>query len=318
MKLSTLSNQDLLLHTDRLAARERELTLEVIDHLREVLRRRAFVEAGYSSLWDYVTQGLKYSDGAAKRRIDALHALREHPELASAVSAGALNLSTVSRVQSFVRHRKLAKPERLELFQTMCGKSAREVERELVRIDPEAPRPEQTRMVSESQVELRFSVSVELLEKLKRLQGLCAHRLKDAGSYAELLALLAELGIRELDPGKAAKRGVSSNISGGTSTSKLRGSRDSHSSPPTNRRFIPAALRRAVWQKAQGRCTHQDPATQRRCGSRFALQIEHIRPFALGGSSTDATNLTLLCRQHNLYRAVQVFGPAAIPRKDDS
>ncbi len=37
------------------------------------------------------------------------------------------------------------------------------------------------------------------------------------------------------------------------------------------------------------------------------LQIEHCRPFALGGGN-DEGNLCLLCRSHNLLRAEQVFG----------
>lgn len=289
----SLSTPDLLQKTSDLAARERELTLAVIEHLREVLRRRAFVEAGYSSLWDYVTQGLKYSSGSAKRRIDALHALREHPELKEAVGEGTLSLSTLSQVQSFVRQRpeKISKAERLELFQSMSGKSTRDVERSLAVLAPEASAPERARVVSETQVELKFTVSVELMEKLKRLQGLCAHKLRNPTSYAELLELLADVGLKELDPGKEPTRARES----------------SAPNEAAHKRYVPAAIRREVWRKAGSQCTHQDKKTGQRCASRFALQVEHIQPFAKNGAS-DPDNLTLLCRQHNLHRAVLEFG----------
>jgi hypothetical protein len=289
MEIKNLPNQQLLENTDRLAARERELTLEVIEHLREIHRRRAFVELGYPTLWDYVTRGLRYSSGAAKRRIDALHALNDLPELREAVTDGALSLSTVSQVQSFVRQSPRSKGERLELFEAMAGKSSRQVEKSLRALDPEAAAPERVRVVNEQQVELRITVSEELLEKLKRLHGLCAHKLKNPGSYAELLELLAEVGLKELDPGKEVRARRSS-------------------APNEASRRIPSAIRRKIWRRDHGRCTHEG------CGSRYAVQVDHVQPYALGGSSTDPGNLRLLCRQHNLHRAFRTFGAQSANR----
>ena len=40
---------------------------------------------------------------------------------------------------------------------------------------------------------------------------------------------------------------------------------------------------------------------------RAHLQIDHIRPFAKGGSSHDEANLRCLCRAHNLYLAKKDF-----------
>jgi hypothetical protein len=319
--LASLSNPELFKKIHYLAERERELTLEVITHLREIFRRRAYAERGYGSLWKYVTSELKYSSGAAKRRIDAMHALGENPELESEISSGALSLSASSQVQSFVRHQRVPKSERLDLFQSMSGKSTREVEQVLRILAPEAPLPERVRVMSEALVELKFSIPLELHEKLKRLQGMCAHRLKDATSIAELLGVLAELGLRELDPGKEpGKRGKASAANSIAPPTAALESSAPNSSPRTtpdpSKRYIPLALRRAVWRNASGRCTYVDEKTGRACRSRFALQVEHIQPFAKGGSSTKLDNLTLLCRQHNLLRAVQEFG--AIPREREA
>jgi 5-methylcytosine-specific restriction endonuclease McrA len=38
------------------------------------------------------------------------------------------------------------------------------------------------------------------------------------------------------------------------------------------------------------------------------LQVDHITPLALGGTSV-AENLRVLCQAHNIHAAVQVFGP---------
>jgi 5-methylcytosine-specific restriction endonuclease McrA len=51
----------------------------------------------------------------------------------------------------------------------------------------------------------------------------------------------------------------------------------------------------------------------RRCGSRTALQVDHIRPFAAGGGN-DVSNLRLLCAAHNRLAAVQTLGAHVMGR----
>ncbi|MBI1862179.1 MAG: HNH endonuclease [Deltaproteobacteria bacterium] len=57
-----------------------------------------------------------------------------------------------------------------------------------------------------------------------------------------------------------------------------------------------------------------------RCNQTAHLQIDHIRPYALGGSSRDLENLRLLCRAHNLAKACLDFPrwerPQITPRVD--
>ena len=43
--------------------------------------------------------------------------------------------------------------------------------------------------------------------------------------------------------------------------------------------------RREVWRRDQGCCTYVAPHSGRRCGSRYRLEIDHIKPFALGGAT---------------------------------
>jgi hypothetical protein len=56
-----------------------------------------------------------------------------------------------------------------------------------------------------------------------------------------------------------------------------------------------------VWLRDQGRCQYKDPVTGRRCGSRYALEEDHIIPRAKGGPST-LDNLQLLCDAHNRWK----------------
>ena len=67
------------------------------------------------------------------------------------------------------------------------------------------------------------------------------------------------------------------------------------------RRHIPAAVRRAVWQRYGGVCCYQDPLTGVTCGSTHLVQIDHIVPVAQGGGD-DISNLRLRCAVHNRRR----------------
>ena len=71
-------------------------------------------------------------------------------------------------------------------------------------------------------------------------------------------------------------------------------------------RHVPAAIKRRVWQRDQGRCTFV-AESGRRCDARRFLQFDHIEPVARGGKTT-AENLRLRCRAHNQYEADRAFG----------
>ena len=71
-------------------------------------------------------------------------------------------------------------------------------------------------------------------------------------------------------------------------------------------RYIPAEVRRLVWARDRGRCSYVNPKTGQRCGSRYMLQMDHIKPYALGGRSTKE-NMRLLCAGHNRFRARETF-----------
>jgi len=68
----------------------------------------------------------------------------------------------------------------------------------------------------------------------------------------------------------------------------------------------------AAWRKAEGRCSYVGPDGTR-CTSTFALELEHRVPFACGGDNS-STNISLLCRTHNLQKAREVFGRKVMAR----
>ena len=87
---------------------------------------------------------------------------------------------------------------------------------------------------------------------------------------------------------------VRSRVNNGTEVSRQRG------------RYIPVAIRRAVRQRDEYRCTFVSDDGQR-CCEVSRLEFHHITPFALLREHT-VEGITLRCRAHNAFAAEQDFG----------
>ena len=80
----------------------------------------------------------------------------------------------------------------------------------------------------------------------------------------------------------------------------------SEPAPPADPRYIPQAVKDAVWVRDGGCCAF--PAADGEvCGSTRNLEWDHIRPIAHGGLST-VDNVRLLCHRHNQLWAQHCFG----------
>ena len=125
-KFTILSNSELLKQIRALATTERETGIEILHRLREIEQRRAYAEAGYSSLFTFCVQDLKYSESSAWRRINAMRAMVELPEIEAAMQKGELNTATVSQVQSFFlaqekKSGEIKQGEKLERIKDLTG-----------------------------------------------------------------------------------------------------------------------------------------------------------------------------------------------------
>jgi hypothetical protein len=76
--------------------------------------------------------------------------------------------------------------------------------------------------------------------------------------------------------------------------------------PRRRGRHVPASVRRAVFERDEGRCTYAD-GSGRRCAETHGIELHHVTAFAQGGEHTVA-NLTLRCRSHNALAAEEDFG----------
>src|SRR5258708_6333121 len=105
MQIQTRLSEALLIHEDLLVitSQERDLTDKVLKQLHRIEKKRFYIDLGYSSLFDYCTKGLKYSEGAASRRIRAARLTCDLPETSEQIKAGALTLSNLAVAQSMIR-----------------------------------------------------------------------------------------------------------------------------------------------------------------------------------------------------------------------
>lgn len=337
MNFKNISDSDLLVQIKNLACEERRITTEILLHLREIEARYLFAELGFSSLYEYCTKELGYSESSAWRRISAMRLLKEVPEVEEHLRDGSMTVSTLSQVQSFLLQEKkqkneFTKEEKLELLGQVEGMSTRETEKVLATISPQSALPDRERFISGNDVEIRFTASRELIEKLNRLKGLLAHS-GNTQTYAGLLDVLADMALKKLDPVEKFRRkskkqeriinkgtvvADSVNVSEADSSVKPEQRRDGKSPPAPKRqcvmgRSIPRKIYDEVWQRDEGKCSFVSTLTGRRCNSVHGLEIDHIWPFALGGE-TELGNLRLLCRQHNQFSAIQIFGKEKMKR----
>jgi hypothetical protein len=81
---------------------------------------------------------------------------------------------------------------------------------------------------------------------------------------------------------------------------------------PTSRN-IPAPIRRAVYERDEGRCTFVD-ALGNRCTERHRLEFHHAgKAYGRGGAHT-VGNIRLACRAHNQYLAELEYGKEVMER----
>ena len=402
--VSALSDQRLLERIKELSGLEHELEVVVIDHLRELHRRRLYLTLGFSSLFDYAVRELGYSDAAAWRRIKAMRLCADVEGARERLRDGSLTLNAAAQLQNAFdqQERKRgragrsagagagpaappngsaapksgparpAEPRptpapamasmmdasaRRALVEQASGRSTRQVQELLANVAPELAAPaERVRPLGAGRWEIKAVIDDDCRHGLERLKGLLSH-VDPHLTTGQLLGRLVREALDRHDPSRPPRGRRAANRAADaaqTSAPKKRAeSAGAGTSPPMERadasrgaaaaakrpaptaatrtsapktecdprrpappagaatftpakpraagRAIPAAVKRQVWERDQGCCSYVDRRSGRRCGSRYLLQVDHIFPYALGGSA-EPDNLRLLCAAHHRHR----------------
>ena len=207
--VSALSDDRLLERTKELSGVEHHLEVVVIDHLREIQKRRLYLRIGFSSLFDYAVRELGYSDAAAWRRIKAMRLCADVEGVRERLRNGSMTLNAAAQLQNAFDRQERKKeraarsapggagfgaaaqpqngstPERLaerkpapvldaearrELVEQASGKSSREVMQLLAEVDSELAAPaDRVRPLGGGSWELKAVIDDECRRGLERL-----------------------------------------------------------------------------------------------------------------------------------------------------
>lgn len=143
VSLRSLSDRDILSRTLELTRRERAVTLQVLLHLNEIERRKVHLKEGYSSMFDYCTNGLGYSAPAAVRRIQTARSVARFPEIYALLEANEVNVSTISQVSRVLKH-----DNKDVILARIRGRSHREVKAIAARYQPRTLPPDEVRPIA--------------------------------------------------------------------------------------------------------------------------------------------------------------------------
>ena len=339
--MGALDDRSLLDAATQLAIRERRATAALLRVLMEIDRRRLYLGEGCASMFSYCTQVLHLAEGAAYNRIEAARAARSYPVILELFEQSAI---TLTGVRLLAPH--LTADNHAAVLAAATHKSKRQIEELVSSLRPQRDAPVVVRRLPASPVmpaaslvsgrsappdnpavpesasvgpaaaedlprppvpparivpiaaeryRMQLTVSRETHEKFRRAQALLRHAVP-SGDAAEIFDRAVTLLVERLERQRFAE------------TARPRASKPSAQCS----RYIPAAVRRAVWRRDSGRCAFV--GGHGHCAETAFLEFHHVEPYAAGGEAT-VQNIELRCRAHNAYEARLFFGDGVVREK---
>lgn len=341
MDFSKMDNKQLEVSFHATVKSERNIMHLVILHLQEIDRRKLFLALGYSSLFDYLVNGAKYSAASAQRRIEAARLMNDVPAISDKLRTGDLNLSQIGEIQKAVKQAervhqvKVDKSQKTELVEQVLNQdksSTQQICAEALNIPVVENEMVKTQKDKSRRIEL--TLTEEQFAKFEKIKGLLAHKNLQKKRTQTMNDILETLFDEVLDKSYLSEKmkstvgkcaiGNRARASSVTSTSATEAecvtvgdsSRRENSSVTemeSKDAVMEIAQPKEVWKsltpkrkrmifEEEGCCQFENPETGKVCGSTFNLHVDHIQPKEFGGSN-QPSNLRVLCRAHNLYRA---------------
>jgi hypothetical protein len=344
-ELKSIPDDELLRRLSDLVRQSRCVEAELVAHISEVDERRLYLGQAMPSMFAYCTQVLRLSEAEAYLRIAAARAARRYPMVLTMLADGRLHLSGIERLGPKLtpeNHQALlqgaAHKSKREIEELLAGLEPRPDAPALIRkvkapqvqathalqLRPDGVTPPTTQLrpdgvgssvlqllpgepappvaparsavvepLGRERFKVQFTASAELRAKLERLQAL----MRSSAPEIDLAAVIEAAVTEKVERLEARRFGV---------TRVPRKTVAASDTSPSSR-HIPAAVRRAVYERDGGQCTFAD-ARGRRCPERHRLEFHHAdTPYARGGDHS-VSSLRLACRSHNLYWAELEYG----------
>jgi hypothetical protein len=315
--IAFLSNDDLIAATRELARRSCVVEADLLVHLGEIDERRLYLDRAFSSMFAFCTQELGFSEGAAYNRITVARAARRLPAVIEAVRSGQVHLAGLRLLAPH-----LTEANHAGLLQRSAGRTKEQIAEIVAALAPQAPIPTTIRKlpdppvarslafaetapaakalprpavvpVAEDTFKVQMSISRGFRDEIREAQDLLRHRVPD-GDLADIFRAALKLLVADV---KKDRFGVARKA-----RTEARGALE------TDSRHVPDAMKRAVYERDQGRCAFVDDRGKR-CDETGALEIDHVDGFARTHRH-EPDGLRLLCRAHNQHAAEKMYGRA--------
>lgn len=330
-----LSDADLTRELGFLADRERRNLAGLLVHLGEYDRRRLSEQEGYPSTFQYCVRVLRYDEGGAYRRVHAARVARKYPAVLPQIAKGRLTLTSLlllSPILNEGNHSELLREAdgktKRELETIVAKRDPRPPLPDSIRRLPGAPawaggipatssRDALSREPAASpsdfagilpaatphewqaivplaidRVRIGFDAALTLMSLIDRARQILRHKYPE-GRLEDVMKEALEFLLEKKDPQRKLEIKRAALIREGNEPRKPRFLRSL-----TNGRYIPAWVKRSVWERDDGRCAWRFD-DGRICGSKDWIEYDHIKPYARGGRSDTPRNVRLLCRLHN-------------------
>jgi hypothetical protein len=237
----------ILNQTKDLVKKEKHFTVLILQNLKHIEEHKLFAKLGYSSLYKYLIEELKYSEGEANVRVANVKLMKKSKVANEKIISGELSLTAGKDLFRAIDQVKNVSEDKMsEVIGEIKNKSTRQAQSAIAQFfEIEAP--------CEEKIVLRG----EVLDKLNRLK-----KKYKVDSSIEILEILFERDLKEVTvKNKVAVK-------------------------EKNSRYIPVKVKAATIARAQLQCEYVG-ASGKKCDERRHLQFEHVAPFAKGGKNGD-------------------------------
>jgi 5-methylcytosine-specific restriction endonuclease McrA len=312
--MESISARDLDRRLADLVRSERHLVVQFVVELAGFAKRELYRELGYTSLFYYCVRQLGLAKSSAFRRSEVARLIARFPVIADRLAEGRLSIRPLVELREV-----LTEENHAEVLARVEGKSQEEaqllaveyqpkpVPRDVVRAVPmppgplvaftvvpagtrtPPPPPEVVKPLTPDLRRLNVTVSADFIAELEQVRAALSHKCPD-GDFEQVVREAFKLVLDRDRKRKAL-------------TDRPRAQSETSGE---NDRYVPAAVKRAVWERDQGRCTWP-MGDGEVCGSTHRLEFDHDLEVALGGKPT-IENIRLLCKSHNLMKAEQHLG----------
>jgi 5-methylcytosine-specific restriction endonuclease McrA len=294
--------------------------------LAEFDRSRLWVQLGHANLFDFLHRELGLSRGAAHYRKVAAHLVQRYPEMVEPLREGKLCITVVLELARVIT------PENSAIvLPQFFHRSKQEAKAIAVEISPAAVIPRREVVTGLPLVSSPRSGRVQPVELAA---SDIVHRAQGPGTTPaapmqlepltpDLRRIHMTVSKQFIDKLDAARKGQGHALPGASAEKVIEAALDlllaqqakrraevkkpqQNPRPAKNPGHVPAAVRREVWSRDDGKCTWPLDSGGT-CGSTLRLEIDHVVPRGRGGPST-IDNCRLACKFHNQLAARQVYG----------